>query len=102
MRQSDNRFRQVASVVDIRGERLGHELQRNLFRFFTRFRGRFINRANRPPVQRRGDLQRRDVLRLQGIVAQSDLAADAEPMLFRLNSDIEVVARESKSLAIER
>src|ERR1019366_6660578 len=57
---------------------------------------------NRTPIERGGNLQRHDLLRLNGIVAQSDLAARAQPLLFGLKAHFQVVPGDGESFPVKR
>src|ERR1700722_1946887 len=90
LRQSYDGFGKSAGMIDVRSVGLRHELHY------------LVTGLHRSPVERRGDLQHRDLLRSLRVVPQSDLAAYSQPMLFRLDLHIEIVIGEAERLTVQR
>src|SRR5271168_910251 len=88
-RQGDDGLGKSPSVIDVRSVRLRDKLQL------------LAASLDGTPVQGGRNLQHRDLLRRGRIIPQSDLAAGSQPLLHRLDPDVQVVAGEGKRLAIE-
>src|ERR1019366_6795695 len=89
-RQRDDRLRKAPRVVDVGGVVIAEPLHG------------LVIQSDGVPCQRRRYLQSSKLLRLVGIVAQSELAGDRDDMRAAVHLHFKLISRDGESLAVNR